>query len=118
MIRLAKRESEYGSLVTQNGPLKKEYVGAYMFMFFFVESLLYLLGAGGYFAYVFLQNNLSFPMEKMAVLLGACIVIYFCITVIGLVIVRRTALREYKEIKKARKAYLKDLEELIKIENE
>lgn len=118
MIRLAGRESEYGSLVTQNGPLRKEYVGAYMFMYFFVESLLCLIGAGGYFAYKFLQNDLSFPMEKLVVLLGAGAVIYLCITVIGLVIIRRTALREYKDIKKARKAYLKDIEELIKLDNE
>lgn len=118
MIRLAMRESEYGTAVTQNGPLKREYVGACMFMYFFVESLLYLCGAGGVFAWQFLRNNLSLPKEKLMVLVGAAAVIYLCLTIIGLILVRRTALKEYRKIKRARKGYLSDIEELIRQEDD
>lgn len=104
------REDEFGDLVTRNGPHRKEYVGGQMFVFFFVESLLYLVIAAFAILLSFLHNGFSLSMERVVYAGIALFLGYLLITIIGEYIVRSVSLKRYRQIKEARKAYKTDLD--------
>lgn len=110
MIKLAMREDEFGDLITRNGPHRKEYVGGQMFVFFFVESLLYLIIAALAVLLSFLHNGFSLSMDRVIYAAIALFVGYLVITIIGEYIVRRVSLKRYKQIKEARKDYKENLD--------
>lgn len=119
MINLAMKEDEYGVEVTTNGPKKREYVGGHMFVYFFIESLLFLCIALGVAVLLFMKNGFSIPTDEIIIIAALLIVSFILTTYIGETIVKHTATKRYKSLSAARKEYRRDLAKLEKlIENE
>lgn len=115
MIRLAMREKEYGVEVTQSGPLRREYVGGHRFVFFVIESLLYLCFAVLFMATLILGTGITLSISNAAAILAALFVVYLVVTFVGLRIVKKKATKRYNYIKEVRKEYKKDINLLEKL---
>lgn len=109
MIRMAIIEQEYGTDVSTNMPKSREYVGDRMFIYFIMESLLYLPICLGLVVYMFIRGDLTLDIESLSLLGGIFLLIYILLTYLGLMIVNYSAKKRYEKIVKARKVYRKNL---------
>ncbi len=115
MIRLALLEAEYGKEITRPQLKKREYVKGRMFIFFLLESLLYLCFAMFIFSYIFLDSKYTISVDNLIIIGGILFFIYIWLCVIGLSMVKKRAINRYDLLSEEIKKYKEGLQELYEM---